>query len=114
MISAHSTRIAKEPSPRVRRHRVLSKSNSEYQISEVSASDGYTVDDEIYNLKMEITQDDNAHKYVATRTVTTKKQGVIELAEFSFTNQLIPPETAPETTPPAAVVTARGRRTSFP
>ena len=70
----------------------------EYQISEVSASDGYTVDDEIYNLKMEITQDDNAHKYVATRTVTTKKQGVIELAEFSFTNKLVP-ETTPETDP---------------
>ena len=71
----------------------------EYQISEVSASTGYTVDDEIYNLKMEITRDDTNHKYVATRTVTTKKQGVIELAEFSFTNQLIPPETEPETTP---------------
>ena len=71
----------------------------EYQISEVSASDGYTVDDEIYNLKMEITRDENSHKYVATRTVTTKKKGVIELAEFSFTNQLIPPETEPETTP---------------
>ena len=70
----------------------------EYQISEVSASDGYTVDDEIYNLKMEITRDDNAHKYVATRTVTTKKQGVIELAEFSFTNKLVP-ETTPETDP---------------
>jgi hypothetical protein len=70
----------------------------EYQISEVNASTGYTVDDEIYNLKMEITRDDTNHKYVATRTVTTKKQGVIELAEFSFTNKMIP-ETTPETTP---------------
>ncbi len=67
----------------------------EYQVSEVSASDGYQVDDEIYNLKMEVTRDDTSHKYVATRTVTTKKQGVVELAEFSFTNKKIPDPPAP-------------------
>ena len=70
----------------------------EYQISENSASTGYTVDDEIYNVKIVVTRDDSAHKYVSERTVTSKKQGVIELAVFSFTNQKVP-ETQPETDP---------------
>ena len=62
-----------------------------YRISEIGAPGSYSKDDEIYELTVKVTRDDNAHRYVADTTITSKKRGDIKEMEFAFTNQMIPP-----------------------
>ena len=63
-----------------------------YRISEIGAPGSYSRDDEFYELTVKVTRDDNAHRYVADTTITSKKRGDIKEMEFAFTNQMIPPD----------------------
>ena len=62
-----------------------------YKISEVSASDGYELNEEIYTVTVKVTGDFEARKYNADITVVNKDNIEIKDAEFTFTNKQTPP-----------------------
>jgi hypothetical protein len=62
-----------------------------YKISEVSASDEYAVNEEIYTVTVKVTGDFEARKYNADITVVDKDNIEIKDAEFTFTNKQTPP-----------------------
>ena len=68
-----------------------------YKISEVSVSDGYEVNEEIYTVTVTVTGDFEARKYKADITVVDKDNREIKDAAFTFTNKQTPSETNPPT-----------------
>ena len=62
-----------------------------YKISEVSTSDEYVVNEELYTVTVKVTGDFEARKYNADITVVDKDNVEIKDAVFTFTNKQTPP-----------------------